>query len=147
MLSRKNLGAAIGILALICLFAATSLAAPQAKIKQTPMSAEKARMIDGKDTYVALCASCHGPDGAGAGPVAKATKMAVPDITDLAKRSGGKFPAAQVLTAVQGDVSSVGAHGTTDMPVWGTTFRQSQGDALAMLRMYNLVNYLESIQK
>ena len=121
--------------------------AAQVEIKTVPMSADKARMVDGQNTYMGLCATCHGTLGKGNGPVANALKAKMPDLTQLAKRNGGTFPAGDVRASLTGDVGAITAHGTADMPVWGGLFREEQGEALAALRMYNLVHYLESIQE
>lgn len=104
-------------------------------------------MTDGHDTYVTLCATCHGTLGTGNGPVANALKTKMPDLTLLAKKNGGQFPMAKVRESLAADVGAVTAHGSADMPVWGPVFRESQGQAMAMLRMYNLLEYLKSIQK
>ena len=52
--------------------------------------------VEGRDNYVAYCAACHGVDGTGNGPAAPAMKVPVPDLTMIAKRSGGKFDATAV---------------------------------------------------
>lgn len=119
----------------------------QANIKTVPMSAEQARMTDGHDTYVTLCATCHGTLGKGNGPVANALKTKMPDLTQLAKNNGGEFPTNKVREALAADVGAVTAHGSAEMPVWGAVFLESQGRAMAMLRMHNLIDYLESMQK
>jgi mono/diheme cytochrome c family protein len=119
----------------------------QAEIKSVPMNAETARMTDGHDTYVTLCATCHGTLGRGNGPVANALKTKMPDLTQLAKNNGGEFPTAKVRESLAAEVGAVTAHGSTEMPVWGAVFLESQGRAMAMLRMYNIIEYLKSIQK
>ena len=48
--------------------------------------------MEGKDLFRAYCASCHGMDAKGNGPVAPALKAPVPDLTTLAKRNRGVFP-------------------------------------------------------
>ena len=35
---------------------------------------------DGKETFRLRCATCHGADGSGNGPMAKAAKMTIPDL-------------------------------------------------------------------
>jgi hypothetical protein len=104
--------------------------------------------VEGKDNYGAYCAVCHGKDGKGHGPAAPALKMAMPDLTTLATRSGGKFNFYAVRDAIESGGKMPTAHGTIDMPMWGPTFKQAESDrARTNLRMYNLVKYLESIQK
>lgn len=72
--------------------------------------------LSGKDMFKAYCASCHGEDAKGHGPVAPALKVPPPDLTLLAKRNNGKFSADYVNTVVVHGVNTP-AHGSTDMPI------------------------------
>lgn len=102
--------------------------------------------IQGKDLYAAYCASCHGMDAKGAGPASAAMKKRPPDLTMLARRNGGVFPSAKVESTITG-VTLKGAHGSSEMPVWGPVFRRVERDQdLGLVRVANLVKYLESIQ-
>ncbi|MEP7306331.1 MAG: c-type cytochrome [Acidobacteriota bacterium] len=53
---------------------------------------------DGRDTYRFYCASCHGPDGKGDGPIASALQTRPADLTRLAGRNAGTFPGPRVKT-------------------------------------------------
>jgi len=104
------------------------------------------RSVKGPDLFREYCAPCHGADAKGNGPAASALKAKVPDLTLLAKRNGGTFPAAQVRKTVTGD-SMVQAHGSREMPVWGPIFHQVEEDVdRGNVRIDNLVKYLASIQ-
>src|SRR5436190_24402032 len=48
------------------------------------------------------CAACHGPDGKGHGPAAGALRHAPPDLTLIAQRNGGTFPADKVKAVIAG---------------------------------------------
>jgi cytochrome c553 len=102
----------------------------------------------GKEMFESYCASCHGKDAKGDGPAAGALKQQPADLTTLAKRNGGKFPADQVTTILRGQAKLV-AHGDQDMPVWGPVFwRMSQGhEEIVQMRVANLTKYLESLQE
>ena len=45
----------------------------------------------GKQMYLKYCASCHGVDGKGNGPVAKQLKIKVIDLTQLRKKTEASF--------------------------------------------------------
>ena len=111
------------------------------------VSRQSASPVSGRDTYLAYCASCHGADGRGSGPVAPALKIPPADLTTLSTRNNGRFPELRVYGAIRGDVR-VTSHGSAEMPVWGKVFRQAGGGdtAAVQMRVSNLVAYLKSIQ-
>lgn len=104
--------------------------------------------VYGPDLFAFYCASCHGRDGRGGGPVTPALKLAVPDLTMMAAREAGVFPRARVTAIVTGtQAPAIAAHGSRDMPVWGPVFRALDADtARNAVRIQNLVAYVESIQ-
>jgi mono/diheme cytochrome c family protein len=103
--------------------------------------------LAGRDSFELYCASCHGSGGRGDGPVASALRTAPPDLTTLAQRGGGTFPAARVQDFIIGTGRALAAHGTTEMPVWGPMFRAFESDARARERLQNLVTHIESLQR
>jgi mono/diheme cytochrome c family protein len=118
---------------------------PAPTIKQKPASGFVG--IEGKETFAAYCAACHGATGKGNGPAAPALKMPVPDLTTLAARHGGTFNTLSVARQITGVDKVPPAHGDLTMPIWGPIFRSTApGDATATLRAANLVEYLKSIQ-
>lgn len=72
----------------------------------------------GKDLYRRYCASCHGLDGRGDGPVASSLTVEVPDLTRFARRHGNFFDRGLVERIIDGR-HVIAAHGTRTMPVWG----------------------------
>ncbi len=104
------------------------------------------RSVEGADLYRAYCASCHGKDGKGNGPVAPMLRATVPDLTIIAKNNGGNFPVARVRRIITGK-GMIASHGSREMPVWGPIFSQVEEDVdRGPVRLDNLVKYLESIQ-
>src|SRR5580700_5256007 len=75
----------------------------------------------GKGMYVSYCAACHGADGKGGGPAASALKTPPADLTMLSKNNGGKYPALKVTSTIRNGTSNP-AHGSKEMPVWGSLF-------------------------
>lgn len=101
--------------------------------------------LDGKDLYVAYCASCHGSEGKGDGPVAPALKASVPNLRVLAKGNRGVFPRERVEKMMLH--GATGPHGSAEMPVWGPLFRRVQNDQdLGLVRVRQLSEHLKSIQ-
>lgn len=107
---------------------------------------ETAYQVSGPEMYRTYCAVCHGTDGKGAGPAAKSFRVKPTDLTTLTKKHGGKFPGAEIAKELKSVYQA--PHGSHDMPIWGAFFEQlsPKDDAVATLRITNLVNYIESIQ-
>ena len=112
------------------------------------LAAESDLIEQGRDLYADTCATCHGRDGRGDGPVASALRVRPPDLTTIARRNGGSFRREQVEIFVTGDqVRLPSAHGSTDMPVWGPIFRALDvNDTKNKVRVANIVDYIGSIQ-
>jgi mono/diheme cytochrome c family protein len=104
--------------------------------------------LAGRDLFDFYCATCHGRDAKGDGPVAAALKARPPDLTRLARNNGGAFPRQRVEMFVTHDGGVLAqAHGTSDMPVWGPVFRGlDPSDTLVKVRIANVVDYIGSIQ-
>ena len=104
--------------------------------------------LAGQDLFDFYCATCHGRDAKGKGPVAPALKVPPPDLTRLARDNGGAFPRRRVAMFVTHDGHVLApAHGTSDMPVWGPVFRGLDlSDTLVKLRIANVVDYIASMQ-
>jgi cytochrome c553 len=144
----------VGTLAVLMAAALGALAArgtsaqapPGPAVKTVPC--ESLVSIEGKDSYAAYCAVCHGTDGRGNGPAAVALKGPVPDLTTLAERQGGKYKATTVQHMLTGRAAVPPAHGSLTMPVWGPLFQSVDEDkARVTMRVNNLVKYIESLQK
>jgi mono/diheme cytochrome c family protein len=103
--------------------------------------------LAGRDSFELYCAPCHGSDARGNGPVAPALKTAPPDLTQLARRNGGAFPADRVRAYVTGTGRTLPAHGPAEMPIWGPTFRAFETDVRVQERIKNLVQYLSTVQR
>ena len=117
-------------------------------------SAEPARHIPtgaGPAIYQERCASCHGVNGKGDGPVAAALAVPPSDLTTIARRAGGAFPAVRVAQMITYG-SNVPAHGTQTMPVWGKVFsteagRGRRGALHSRRAVMQLMRYLAGIQQ
>ena len=112
----------------------------------------------GKFEFMRSCASCHGADGKGTGPVAKTLKQQPADLTKLSENNKGVFPITRVFSVIDGRVQVI-VHGPRQMPVWGDVYTQAineraprdfmskeLSDILVRVRILTLVEYLSSIQ-
>ncbi len=146
MSATKFISAAV-IVIVVSAFAAGQQTPPQSSttVKHVPIT--NASSGSGKEMFKSYCAVCHGSDGKGNGPAASAMKTAPVDLTALAQKNGGKYPAAHVAAILRGQATNP-AHGDTEMPIWGPLFSSiSHGhDAQVQQRITNLVAYVEGIQ-
>jgi len=105
----------------------------------------------GKNLYMQYCSACHGPGGKGDGVLSNLMHPKPPDLTQLAKKSGGTFPFYGVIRIIDGR-ETVRAHGNSDMPVWGARFQAEDSgspdaQAIARGKVVLIADYLESIQE
>jgi mono/diheme cytochrome c family protein len=75
----------------------------------------------GKSVFQTSCASCHGADAKGKGPVSDQLKIPPPDLTMLAKNNNGVFPTNALYETIDGS-KAIPAHGSREMPIWGERF-------------------------
>ena len=107
--------------------------------------AEPVPEYDGGNLYLGYCASCHGPAGAGDGPIAPSMAVTMEDLRTLAQRHDG-FPRDWLMEVIDGRTLRA-VHGTRDMPVWGWQFRQVEpSEAYVEARIEALVGHLEAMQ-
>ncbi|EPX82004.1 hypothetical protein Salmuc_02369 [Salipiger mucosus DSM 16094] len=97
------------------------------------------------------CASCHGAEAKGDGPLAEFLTVEVSDLTQIAARNDGVFPLIDVIHIIDGRTGGR-PHGDP-MPVWGQRFKEAMGEAgpyaseiVVRGRILSLAYYIESIQ-
>ena len=129
-------------LALIALIATAPLA----------VSAQDADI--GRALYHNHCATCHGMEGGGDGPMSGVLLIKPPDLTELSARNGGDFPLERVVMRIDGRDPLV-SHGSP-MPVYGDYFEgtfdvpmkaPSGQPILTSQPVVDLVAYLREIQR
>ncbi|WP_417209599.1 c-type cytochrome [Antarctobacter sp.] len=129
----------IARLAMLCLLAA-------------PAFAQDADI--GRSHYFTHCATCHGLEGSGDGPMAGILTIPPADLTELSIRNGGVFPVARVVKRIDGRDPLV-AHGSP-MPVYGDYFegafdvpmKTAAGQPILTSQpVVDLVAYLYEIQR
>lgn len=117
---------------------------------QTTIDYDSAQAAVGRGTYKSFCASCHGKEAKGDGPVAKYMDVQPADLTGIAARNGGEFPDEFVREMIDGRVQGVRGHGSKEMPIWGDAFEKLddvEGEDDVKGKIEALAHFLRSIQK
>ncbi|MFT5649005.1 MAG: hypothetical protein ACJAXK_001192 [Yoonia sp.] len=106
---------------------------------------------DGKQAFIENCASCHGLDAKGSGPMSRNLIQMAPDLTTLASRNGGIFPRDYVMSTIDGLARA--PHFSGAMPEFGAG---DMGDTIIVERdglgtpvpseLLMLTEYLEELQ-
>lgn len=120
---------------------------------EQPEMVPPGKVTTGKLEYRSHCASCHGPNGKGDGPVAAVLTKKPADLTQITKGHAGTFPEEWVRQFIDGS-DMIPAHGTSEMPIWGLAFakggpttstKRTQGEVDKRIKL--LVDYIKSIQE
>jgi mono/diheme cytochrome c family protein len=90
------------------------------------------------------CTVCHGVDGKGGGPLAKALNLSPPDLTTL-KRREGIFPSGHVLNVLRNGAGTT-SEGDKAMPVWSKIFAHECGEAFAQEAVTAITQFIKEIQ-
>jgi mono/diheme cytochrome c family protein len=103
----------------------------------------------GADLYQFYCSTCHGVTARG-GALGGQPHEPAPDLTVLARENNGVFPRDRVRATITfgAGARAGGAHGTSNMPIWGAVFSGLDSDKrMTELRIENLVQYLAMLQE
>jgi mono/diheme cytochrome c family protein len=105
----------------------------------------------GKPLYLKYCSSCHGAGGQGDGVVSGFLTPKPTDLTQLAKKNGGKFPFLLTMQQIDG-TKDVRGHGEAAMPVWGESFARDVAgtpskQARVRGRLMLITEYIDSLQQ
>lgn len=110
-------------------------------------------VTEGAEIFARHCATCHGADAAGGGPMAPALIVQPSDLTGLAAGNEGVFPMTRVVMRIDGRDPLV-SHGSS-MPVYGDFFlgeeialkTESGQPILTAPAVVDLVAYLQRLQR
>lgn len=106
--------------------------------------------IHGETLYRRYCASCHGLQGRGDGPVAEYLVPKPPNLTRL-KAQYGRYPLHEIMRAIDGR-RTIRAHGESAMPVWGEVFEEELQESphtrrTALLKVQAMAEYIQTLQR
>jgi mono/diheme cytochrome c family protein len=115
------------------------------------LAQEEVVLNNGEREYQAYCATCHGTQGKGDGPMSTILTVVPADLTQIRKKNSGEFPFWRVYKIIDGR-DMVRGHGARGMPVWGAYFLSEEGGGYldedrVIGRVLGLVYYLQSIQQ
>jgi mono/diheme cytochrome c family protein len=139
----------------LCVLGVAALVLAGALLSAAPVQGARASYSSaGQMYYMRYCATCHGKEGKGNGPLSTQLKKPASDLTTLSKTHGGKFPYNEVLGILDGE-EPFPAHGSAEMPAWGDTFQADVGtgggdaaaEAAVRGRLMLITDYLRSIQQ
>jgi mono/diheme cytochrome c family protein len=117
----------------------------------SPVFAQDA--AEGQAIFERYCATCHGVDAKGDGPMSSVMIIEPTDLTVLAAENGGVFPSAWVIGRIDGRDPLV-SHGSP-MPIFGQFFEgrgetmRGEDGVLIMTSqpVIDLVAYLDGVQE
>lgn len=120
-------------------------------ILRVDRSSAAAEQNSGKQYFMKYCASCHGMDGKGNGPVSRDLNTKPADLTLIKKKNGGVFPLDDVMATIDGR-RFVRAHGEREMPVWGEIFyeeidKQRYRELTTLLKAKIIAEYIVTLQR
>nr|WP_157598915.1 cytochrome c [Tateyamaria omphalii] len=118
-----------------------------------PLTAWAQDVSNGATLYQRHCATCHGVNADGNGPMRPALLLQPPALNDLQARNEGTFPIARVVSRIDGRDPLV-SHGSP-MPVYGwyfegedTALKAETGQPILTSKpIVDLMAYLQSIQE
>jgi len=110
-------------------------------------------VTQGKDLYRTYCATCHGLDADGKGPMGPALILQPTNLTQLQAANDGVFPLTRVIKRIDGRDPLV-SHGSP-MPVFGDFFEgrdvalktKSGQPIMTSMPVADIVAWLESVQQ
>ena len=114
---------------------ATAGAAMEGDTAGTDGHAAAAPAFDARGAYTTMCATCHGPAGAGDGPGAAALNPKPANFSDPAFWAGRSD--AELVRAIREGGAAVGK--SASMPPWGSLYAEPQAEAL--------VAYLKTLRR
>jgi hypothetical protein len=123
----------------------------------SPAVAEGDRDL-GRITYGTHCASCHGSDGRGDGPMAEFLTVEVPDLATIQRDNGGIFPFARVFRIIEEGAENE-VHAASGMPAWserlltdtyilhGIRVEPGQREAFVRSRILAVIDHIAGMQE
>lgn len=140
--SRRNL--LPGIAAALALF--TLLGCTERENRSGETTSDTNLKPTPRELFVENCATCHGVDGSGNGPLAAELRVTPVNLRLLKQANSGQFPTLKVQRSIDGR-GMPKAHGLPEMPVWGRHWiREGLTEAEVTARTVLIASYIASIQ-
>jgi mono/diheme cytochrome c family protein len=100
--------------------------------------------LSGAMLFADNCAACHGAHATGG---QTPSRVAAPDLTALARRAKGKFPAPRVADIIRFGGALPDHRIDSQMPVWAKIFYVECGPVYSRRVVVALMQYLQALQK
>jgi mono/diheme cytochrome c family protein len=115
---------------------------------EEPPRLDRGAAAVGAGTFRNYCASCHGGEARGDGPLAEHMRVHPSDLTLLSKANSGVFPFDVVVSVIDGR-KGVKGHGSAEMPAWGDAFKKTSeapDEAAVRRKIEELAHFIWSLQ-
>jgi len=128
-------------------YALTAIGGHAAVTHASPLFALVITATSGQEEYTAYCAGCHGQDGRGKGRSSSYCTVPPADLTQLALRNNGNYPAEWVCQVLRHGTGHA-PRGQGYMPTWEPLLKSMNGDppGFTEVRIQNLAAYIKSLQ-
>lgn len=102
----------------------------------------------GQEQYMVYCAGCHGEDGRGKGRSSRYCSAPPTDLTQLAHKNRGTYPAERVCNVLHQGTGHT-PKGRGYMPTWEPLLKSMNGDppGVTEVRIQNLTDYVKTLQE
>ncbi len=100
--------------------------------------------LSGATLYADNCASCHGADAAGG---KTPNNTSAPNLTNLARKANGKFPAPRIADIIRYGGALPDHSINSQMPIWAKILYAQCGPTYSRRVVVELTQYLKEQQK
>ena len=107
---------------------------------------DRSAVLAGRSSFATYCKVCHGPRAEGDGPLAEVLKTKPADLTQFLVRHEGEYPFEEIVATIDGRKGGP-VRKSSPCPVWGNDFKVTDDEDRAQKRIYEITNYLWTLQK
>jgi mono/diheme cytochrome c family protein len=130
-----------------CGYALSAVTCHTAVIHASPRFSFITTPTSGQEEYTAYCAGCHGQDGRGKGRSSAYCSVPPADLTQLAQRNNGIYPAEWICEVLRHGTGHA-PRGQGYMPTWEPLLKSMNGDppGVTEVRIQSLAAFIRTLQ-